>query len=199
MTPFSVNKLLWIILFRTPGGPWKLSETERAIIKYGLFGLTIILAAWGITVLVRYYYRGEMIRKKMRWSHANDSLWNYDAIIAAARDNYIKAQVLLNSNPSVFLKRLSPYARARLRLFKKQVRSGADIEFPNAYVVCFDDKQNNAQDSVAVYLDVLVKRTVKFSEILIMHREFDEWKITEYVKNPTIFMISHARSIVEKS
>lgn len=197
--PYPVTEFVLLRFIGTGGGQSHLSETERAFVKYGLLGLGVILSSWGITVLIRYYFREKMIRRKMQWSFSKDKLWNYDSIIDAAKENYTKAQLLLGTNPSAFLKRLSPYSRARLRLFSKGVHSEKDIEFGPVYIVCFDDKRNDSNDSVAVYLEIVVKKQVKFREILLMHREFNEWKITEYVKDPTIFMISHARSIVEKS
>lgn len=134
----------------------------------------------------------------MRWSYSNDAFWNYDEIIHTARELYVRAQVLLNTSQR-FQSRLSPYAKARLRLFRKKIVSEKDIQVASAYIVCFDDKKNDAEDSVAVYMKVRVKGAGQFEEILILHREGNEWKITDYVKNPTIYMISHARSIVEKS
>jgi hypothetical protein len=181
------------------GRATKLSEGERIAVTIMIVGLLVILLSWAITVLVRYNFREKMIRRRMQWSSSKDPFWNYDSIIQAAKENYCKAQVLLSTNPLAFLKRLSPYAQARLRIFTKGIRSEKDIEFLDAYVVCFDDKVQNAGDSVAVYLEVRVKKRVRFREILTMYREGDEWRITEYVQNPTMFMISHARSIVEKS
>lgn len=180
-------------------GRWRLSETERLWAGYGLIILLLLLTIWGLTVLVRYYFREQMIRRKMRWSATIDPFWNYDAIIDKAKNLYTRAQLLLNTNSPAFLKKLSPYARARMRLFRKQVRAAQDLRFGEAYIVCFDDKKNNAADSVAVYLRLHVRGIGSFEEVVVMHRYENDWKITDYIRNPTVFMITHARSIVEKS
>lgn len=180
-------------------GRIRLSETERLWVGYGLITLFVLLLCWGLITLARYYFREQMIRRRMRWSSTMDPVWNYDAIIDAAKSLYTRAQLLLNTDSAAFLNKLSPYARARMRLFKKRVRADEDIRFDAAYIVCFDDKRNNREDSVAVYLKIHVRGQGRFEEIVVMHRYENEWKITDYVKNPTLFMISHARSIVEKS
>jgi len=191
-----LHVLLRYGVYSSHGAP--LTEGERLAVRIAVLTLTTALLLWGIIVLIRYYYKEQMVRRRMRWSSSKDSFWDYNNIVETAKQNYIKAQVLLNTNPSAFMNRLSPYAKARLRLFRKQVNAATDLHFPAAYIVCFDDKRNDAEDSVAVYLEIAVKKAGKYREILIMHREGNSWKITEYVKNPTMFMISHSRSIVEK-
>lgn|GEM_PF-4228400 len=186
------------VLARYYGHAAKLTETERHWLNVIILIVVAALIAWGIIILVRYYFRGQMIRKKMRWSAAADSFWDYDTIIDVAKSSYVKAQIMLTTHPET-LKKLAPYEKARLRLLTKNITSPEEIIFKNAYIVCFDDKKNNQKDSVAVYLEFVVKKKQQFKEILIMHREDDQWKITDYEKNPSMFMISHARSIIEKS
>lgn len=177
----------------------QLTETERKSINFIIIFIVSIIAIWASTILIRYYFREHMVRKKMRWSFLQDSFWNYDSIIKQAQDNYIKAQIFLNTKPVQKLKSLNPYNKARLRLFAKKIRSVDDVKFLSTYIVCFDDKKNDAEDSVAVYLKFRIRSSLPYEEILVMHREGQNWKITDYVKNPTVFMIAHSRSIIEKS
>lgn len=188
---------LFSVLLRYDGRI-RLTKEEEKWVGYGLIIVFLILITWALIALIRYYFREQMIRRKMRWSYSQDPFWNYDEIIRTTKELYIRAQILLNTTQR-FQNRLSPYAKARLRLFRKKIVSERDIQIQAAYIVCFDDKKNDAEDSVAVYMKVKVKGAGQFEEILILHRDANEWKITDYVKNPTIYMISHARSIVEKS
>lgn len=175
-----------------------LTDSQRQGFAYVLLFLFLCLIAWGTITLIRYFFREQMVRKKMRWSATADSFWDYDTIIDAAKNNYTKAQIMLTTHPET-LKRLGAHERARLRLLTKKITSPQEIVYKNAYIVCFDDKKNDRKDSVAVYLEFTVRKKQRFKEILIMHREDEQWKITDYVKDPSMYMISHARSIIEKS
>ncbi|MFI5141405.1 MAG: hypothetical protein ACHQII_03515 [Bacteroidia bacterium] len=154
MLHFFLNSHDFVLAYSGYGGPGSsLTEDERRGYAYVFLFLFLCLIAWGIVTLIRYYFREQMVRKKMRWSAAADSFWDYDTIIEAAKSNYTKAQIMLTTHPET-LKRLGAHEKARLRLLTKKITSPAEIVYKSVYIVCFDDKKNDRKDSVAVYLEI---------------------------------------------
>lgn len=177
----------------------KLTEEDRKILSVIIVCFFIFWLIWGAFILVRYYLIRQLVQKKMKWSCDRDAFWNYDKIIDCAEKSYIKAQLFLNSTKYESLPFLNPHAKARLRLIKKRIKSEKDLIFPNSFIVSFIDKIGHEFDEVNVYLEIKNKNTRQiYKEMLVLKREEEDLIIKDIIRNPTIYMIAHARSIVKK-
>lgn len=178
----------------------KLSEEDRNVLGIIILSSFAILLIWGIIVLIRYSFIKRLIKKKMSWSYTRDAFWNYEKIIEGSEKAYIKAQLFLNSTKYETLPFLTPHAKARLRLIKKRITSEHDLFFTNSYIVSFIDKVGHEFDEVNVYLEIKNKISNRtYKELLVLKREEKELIIKDIIRNPTIYMIAHARSIVKKT
>lgn len=188
-----------ILIWYTRGGGGKLSEEQRRILNVIIISFFVFWLIWGAFILIRYYLIRQLIQKKMRWSHDRDAFWNYNKIIESAEQAYVKAQLFLNATKYEALPFLNPHAKARLRLIKKRIKSEHDLLFPNSFIVSFIDKIGHEFDEVSVYLEIKNKNTNQiYRELLVLKREEEDLIIKNIIRNPTIYMIAHARSIVKK-
>ncbi len=180
--------------------PTRISEEDRKILNVIIIGFFVFWLIWGAIILIRYYLIRQLIQKKMRWSHDRDAFWNYDKIIESAEQAYIKAQLFLNSAKYETLPFLNAHAKARLRLIKKRIKSEHDLLFPNSFIVSFIDKIGHEFDEVSVYLEINNKNSNQtYKELLVLKREEKGLIIKDIIRNPTIYMIVRARSIVKKT
>ncbi|MCD6066026.1 MAG: hypothetical protein K0S33_852 [Bacteroidetes bacterium] len=177
----------------------KLTEGQRQAILIVMICIGSLLCLWGLFVLLKYSFIKKLIRNRMKWSEGKDAFWNYDKVLALSQECYVKAQLFLNASKQDQLPFLSAHAKARLRGIKKNIRKESDLTFKNAYIVSFIDRKENQNDELTVYFEIINTYTKKkYREIVSFRRKEESLVLTDVSRNPSIYMITHRRSKVEK-
>ena len=191
--------LLFNAAYYVSGGRMtKMTEEEKLAVTIVIIVIVLALATWGLIILVRYNFKKSMIRQKLAWSAWQDPFWKYDQVIGKASAVYKKAQSAPLTDTSVF--RFDTFRqRSELAIIKKKIKSDTDLRFKDVYIVSFGDYKNNAEDEVHIYFEVQNTFTHRsYREIVTFIHSGEGLIITGLMRHPTIYVIAHARSKVEK-
>jgi hypothetical protein len=174
-----------------PHSGGKMSPAEGKIFLFILLFIALSLVVWGIIILIRYNNIKTRLKKKMMWSASNDSFWEYGKVIKMSQEAYLKAQIGASEN--------TPHIRAKLRQLKRRVININDIKFLDCYVVSFHDKAVDFEDKINVLFEIKNENHyVRYKEIATFRRDNYSLILNGIIKNPTMYMIAHAISIIEK-